>query len=275
MFSEKIKRIVLETKEELKPLISNLDWEKLSKHNKGNLRYRNYPSGHLDLEVIRYIKTVDYINANFQRYSSVLDIGFFVPLIPIALSKLGFRVFALEKLCYYNGALDNIINFAREKYGVNILDFDILNDTIPKSWETYDVVLLLAVLEHLNGTPKYVLDKVKALLNPTGFLIVEVPNAAALAKRLSFLLKGKPPFPPFEDYYDSEYPFSGHNREYTIQDVKYALERSGFEIVKIEVFHHTVRNILSWKGRLLRALERSGPPSWKPSIWTVARMLKK
>ena len=71
----------------------------------------------------------------------------------------------------------------------------------------------------------------------SGYVVVEVPNVAALSRRVSFLLKGWPPFPPFSDYYHSDYPFAGHNREYTIADLEYSLEQCGLELKALETFH--------------------------------------
>lgn len=228
----------------------------------------------IDAELIRYLHTVNFIYSSFPKSALILDVGFFIPVIPIGLSKLGFGVSAIEKMSYYNGALDEIISFSAEKYGIRLFDVDLLMDNIYDLKYQFDVVLILAVLEHLNGTPKYLLEKIKNIVKPNGCIIVEVPNIATLSSRLVFLKKGKSSCAPFEDYYHSEYPFSGHNRKYTIDDLKYALDQAGFEIAQLKVFHHSVLIPQSLKARILYALELIGPPSWKPNIWAVAKPRK-
>ncbi len=267
-----VSKAVQETREELKPFLEKLDIEKISKHNRGYLRYAQDPVKHfIDGELIRYLHTVNFIYSYFPKSTRILDIGFFIPVVPIGLSKLGFKVSTIEKLSYYEGALDKIISFVTEKYGIKVIDFDLFKDNSASLMHQFDVVLLLAILEHLNGTPMYLLEITRQIVNPDGYVIVEVPNIESLSKRLTFLIKGKLPYPPFEDYFYSEYPFSGHNREYTISDLKYALIKSGFDLVRLEIFHHNALKRRSLKGNMIYILELIGPASWRPNIWAVAR----
>lgn len=275
-FKKEVVKAVLEAKEELKPFLERLDFAKISKHNRGYLRYSQNPVVYfINQELTRYLHTLNFIDSSFSKSTSILDVGFFIPILPIGLSKIGFKVSAIEKLSYYEGALDEIISFSSRKYGIKVLDLDLFENCISDLKHQFDIVLLLAILEHLNGTPKYLLDRVKRIVKPNGCIIVEVPNVASLRKRLIFLLKGKLPYATFEDYFHSEYPFSGHNREYTIDDLKYALDQVGFDIVRLEVFHHSSLKPRSLKGKVFRTLELIGPPSWRPNIWTVAKPRKK
>jgi len=271
-FEKEVVKAVLETREELRPFLEKLDIERISKHNRGYLRYAEDPVKHfIDAELIRYFHTVNFIFTSLPKSVYILDIGFFIPVIPIALSKLGFTVFSLEKLSYYDGALDEIISFAMGKYKIKVIDFDLFEDDISDLEHKFDIVLLLAILEHLNGTPKFLLNTSRRLVKHEGYIIVEVPNVASLTKRLTLLIKGKLPYSPFEDFFNSEYPFSGHNREYTVDDLKYALMKSGFELIRLEVFHHSALKPRSLKGKLLYLVELIGPASWKPNIWAVAK----
>ena len=266
-------KAIWEAREELAPLLKDLDFEKISRYNKGYLHYKENPVAHfIDGEIVRFMKTADFIGASFPRSTSILDIGFFIPVIPLALSKLGFCVTALEKLSLYDGALDDIITHATQQYSITVLDFDLFEDEPDNLRARFNVILLLAILEHLNGTPRYLLEKVKSLLCPDGHVIVEVPNVSSLSKRVYLLLKGIPPCPSFDGFYHSDYPFTGHNREYTIQDVRNTLAWSGFEIVDVQAFHHSAVAPPSWKQRVLQALERWGPPSWRPNIWAVGKL---
>jgi len=271
--SSDVTRVIREAREELSPYLARLDIERLSQHNRGYMRYSlDSTRSFIDQEIIRYVKTVDFINETLPRDASVIDIGLFVPVVPIALAKLGFQVASVDKLAFYGGALNEMISLISDHYNVSIYDLDILNDDLDVLAARYDVVLLLAILEHLNGTPRYLLERVKILLKTDGYIVVEVPNASSLRKRIAFLVKGAPPYPPFPDYYHSDYPFTGHNREYTVRDLKYALEHSGLEIIRMEVFHHSTPDGLSLKAGLWRFLERIGPADWKPNIWAVTQV---
>lgn len=94
----------------------------------------------------------------------------------------------------------------------------------------YDVVNLLCVVEHLLGSPKCLMKRIKSMLEPEGVLLFCVPNQARLLRRMAFFFGGISVHPDYGDYFHSEYPFSGHNREYTYKEVIYALNEAGFRI---------------------------------------------
>jgi hypothetical protein len=268
--TDEVTQAFRETREELSPYLINLDLEALALHNRGYLMYAKDPiRNFIDYEIIRYVKTVDFIFRTLPKGATVVDIGLFIPVIPIALSKLGYQVASVEKLAFYGNALNDIITLITNRCHVSVYDLDVLTDDLPIQG---NIVLLLAILEHLNGTPRYLLGRAKSMIKPDGYMIVEVPNAATLTRRLSFLIKGSPPYPPFADYYFSEYPFYGHNREYIVRDLRFALQQSGLRIVQLDVFHNGTPDGLPWKSRLLRANEQIGPAGWKPSIWRVVKI---
>jgi SAM-dependent methyltransferase len=268
--ANEVTRAILEAREELSPYLKKLDLNALARHNRGYLAYAQDPvRSFIDYEIIRYIKTADFIYRTLPRGASVIDLGLFIPVIPIALSKLGFQVTSVEKLAFYGDELNEIIALITNCYQVHVVDLDILTDELHVQ---ADIVLLLAILEHLNGTPRHLLERAKCMVKPDGYMIVEVPNAATLTKRLAFLLKGTPPFPSFADYYYSEYPFSGHNREYTVKDIQFALQQSGLKTVRMDIFHHGTADGLPIKSKLLRAVEQIGPADWRPSIWCVVKI---
>lgn len=267
-----IHNLINATKEELKPYLQKLDFEKISKHNKGYLKYSLDPAKYfIDMEFLRYANTILYISNNFSIGSDILDFGFFIPVIPIILSKLGYHVTSIEKLSYYDGCLNELINFAK-KYSIEVVDFDLIKSATIQIKKKFSLVLLQAVLEHLNGSPKVLLQKIKSFLNADGYIIVEVPNVGTLTNRLSFLFRGKPPYPDYKDYFNSDYPFSGHNREYTINDLIFALQSSSYEIKELRSFFQS--NIKPKKIlKLLSLLEKFGPVSWRPTLWAVAKQL--
>jgi hypothetical protein len=268
--SSRAVKAILDTREEISPYLEKLEIENLSQHNKGYMRYVGNPvRDFIDKELLRHLKTVDFVDKTLPRGADIMDIGFFIPIVPIALSKLGFRVSAIEKLDYYGDSLRELILLATESYGITIHNLDILNDEL--RLERYSAVLLLAILEHLNGTPRLLLERAKRMADRDGYIVIDVPNAASLSRRLLFLFRGIPPYAPFSDYFHSDYPFAGHNREYTITDLKYALAQAGLEIIRMDVFHHSSNASLSMGSRLVRFIERLGPTHWKPTIWVAAK----
>src|SRR5215216_2617481 len=222
--SEDVIKAAHEARDELSPLLENLDFRVFSKYNAGYLRYQQNPTTYfVDLELNRFLHTATYIATNFPPSTRILDIGVFIPVLPIMLSKLGYQVEAVEKLSLYEGTLDKILELIRSKYKIKVHNIDIINQDTATLNDQFDIVLLMAILEHLNGSPKELLEKCRDLLKSSGFLFTEVPNIASLSKRIAFLLKGKSPLPEYSDYFFSEYPFEGHNREYSFSELQFAL----------------------------------------------------
>ncbi len=252
----------------LRPFLEQLDFEMLAQHNQGYLRYAEDPVYYfIETEKHKFIYLLNYIYEHFEPSSSILDIGFFIPVIPIALSKLGYKVTSIEKMALYGDALFGLAAFVESTCGVRVWDRDVIYDPFEPGAETFDLVILSAIIEHLNGTPRLLFDRAKAFGKPGAHYIVTVPNVASLEKRLRFFFKGKPPFPPIKDYYDSAYPFSGHNREYSLHDFDYVLRRSGFEPVFLRSYSRRAAVHDRWVRKVTTFLSRIGPKTWKSALF--------
>lgn len=269
----RVEAVIYEIRQELAPYLQRLNLEQLSKHNKGYLTYANDPVGcFIDAEMHAHTKIVDFLSKSMPAGAQVIDIGFFIPVIPIALAKLGFQVSSIEKLAFYDHALDEIISFATQTYNIKLYDLDILQDNIDFLSNQFDIVILSAILEHLNGTPRYLLGKAKILGGKDSDYLITVPNVATIRKRLSFLFRGLPPFPSIANYFHSAYPFTGHNREYTLADLEYVLEESEFEITHLEEFNRPAgMSGTSLKERFWSCVARIEPKSMHESLLAVAR----
>jgi 2-polyprenyl-3-methyl-5-hydroxy-6-metoxy-1,4-benzoquinol methylase len=106
--------------------------------------------------------------------------------------------------------------------------------------EKYDAVLMLAMLEHLYE-PIEMLKIAYEALNPGGLVVINVPNeASSLVNRLGniyvksygmdWTMSMSPTFSPF------------HVVGFSPKSLKYALEKTGFEIVEITT--HSGANVL-------------------------------
>ena len=98
--------------------------------------------------------------------------------------------------------------------------------------ETYDVVMLAAILEHLYD-PMETLLRIKNAVRPGGLLFIDVPNEASLSMQIGNLYmraRGRdwainlsPTFPPF------------HVVGFSPTSLRRALAKAGFEVYKLEV----------------------------------------
>lgn len=266
---KKIDFVYRDVVRKLGPLLKEIDLENLSKHNRGYLEYEEDPvERFIYLEMNRFKKTIGYINDNIEKGTKVLDIGLFIPFIPLALNELGYDVHCAEKFALYDGSLQPVIDLCEEQ-GIHLWDYDDLfkeKRAIPE----FDLVLLTAVLEHLNGSPKELLETARSLLKDGGLLNVEAPNVCSLRKRFGFLFKGNPPFPPYHAYFQSKYPFSGHNREYTTGDLEYCLVNSGFKLIRLETYMYSDPKRLPLRSKILYYIEKYRSHDWKEGIWALA-----
>ncbi len=112
-------------------------------------------------------------------------------------------------------------------------DLDILSDDMVRL-EYNDVVLLMAVIEHLNGSPRRLINNVRKIMKPDALLFSEVPNISEFSKRIRMMF-GHSPLPQYKDYFYSEYPYAGHNREMTVEEVRFLFENCVFKLCRCYV----------------------------------------
>jgi 2-polyprenyl-3-methyl-5-hydroxy-6-metoxy-1,4-benzoquinol methylase len=207
----------------------NLGWRS------GNFDVRKYL---LDSE-IRYSKAYEvFSKGNADR---ILDVGGFLGAFPLTLHKLGHQVTIAEKFSYYGNALDRVKNLLSAN-GVGVIDVDFTgsNSEIEGFASTFDGVSCMAVAEHLAHSPKILMDNISRVLVKHGALVFEIPNLAFWPRRYSFFFRGESVMAPIEDVYHSSIPFTGHHREYTLEDARYVVAESGFTIVKEETYNYSI-----------------------------------
>ena len=134
-----------------------------------------------------------------------------------------------------------------------MIDIDILNDSFD-SLQSCDLALNLAVVEHFNGSPKHFLNKIHSKLKPDGFFVFDVPNIANFVKRVRVLM-GYSPLDDYDDYLNAPYPYMGHNREMTVDEVSTLMRETNFDIQHIETYDFNPYSTVTRKGKFIRALK--------------------
>lgn len=167
---------------------------------------------------------------------SVCDVGGFWGVFLITLRKMGYTVTMTETLRYYSGAFDDLFKFIADQ-GVNVVDYDPFEPASPLSAQ-FDIVTVMAVLEHYPHSPKFFMENVVSMLRPKGKVYIEVPNLAQYSKRISFLL-GKTPLIPVQDIFRSKVPFIGHHHEYTIAELRALADLSSLVIVSEQFYNYS------------------------------------
>ena len=123
----------------------------------------------------------------------------------------------------------------------------------------YDVIVCAEVVEHIHISPVHVLRMFASWLRPGGRVVVQTPNAAALARR-AWLLAGRNPFEQIRE--DSRQ--AGHFREYTVAELVELAARAGLETV--HAWRHNYFLTGSRKNRALVRWERAVPPPLRQGI---------
>lgn len=272
IIERKFSSLVDEVDRSIRSLLDSIDMDEISRHNVGYFRYAEDKFRYfVQVEKRRFLKALDWITAE-RSNGTVCDLGCFVPYLPLALAKLGYEAKIVDKYGLYGPIFRNAIAKFADSHSIALHDLDILQDDFAALGEN-DIVLLMAVVEHLNGTPRDLMSKIRTITRLNGFLVFEVPNMVEFVKRVRFLL-GKSPLPDYEAYLKSAYPFTGHNREMTISEVVHLLERSGFAIDMIECYDYDPQvELTSIKGRVAKAIKSLAPVKHKgQSIMAKARL---
>jgi predicted SAM-dependent methyltransferase len=98
---------------------------------------------------------------------------------------------------------------------------------LPFEPESFDIILICEVVEHLRIPPDVVLTFLKKLVKkPEGIIIVGTPNAACLSNRLRMMM-GENPFQLLSADLGSG---AGHIREYTMQELRKYGENAGLNV---------------------------------------------
>lgn len=172
---------------------------------------------------------------------SVVDLGAGNGITSLALQAAGAYVTAVDNWLPYSnehnegepsmhrtGERKAILERYR-RHNVPTIETDLLSGNLPLEDATFDVAITMAVIEHLPGSPRNLLEEAKRILKPGGVLVIEVPNHAALRNRLK-LLVGKTIHFDIEDWYRSD-PFFGHFRELTRAELEKYVDLLDMETV--------------------------------------------
>ena len=213
--------------------------------------YDSFPFGEPAAKFRSDFRVATEILAKAPPPAAILDFGAGTCRRAAILAHCGYAVSACDDLSDRWHLEENnqqkIVQFA-EAHGVSLSKLD--GTEFPYRSSQFDVVLLNDVIEHLHDSPLALLSRVIDTIKPDGILLITVPNAANLRKRID-LLRGRTNYPPFRDFFWYPPPWRGHVREYVLQDLAELAEALGIETLELGGVHFWVEDRL--KSSLTRA----------------------
>ncbi|MFZ0418039.1 MAG: class I SAM-dependent methyltransferase [Candidatus Sulfotelmatobacter sp.] len=164
----------------------------------------------------------------------ILDFGCGAGEKAALLSALGYQCSAYDDLAddwhKMPGNREAIENFAAAMG----IDFKLAGGGSQFPWgpRTFDLVMLNDVIEHLHNSPRTLVNSLLQLLKENGLLLITVPNAVNIRKRIAVLF-GRTNLQNFKLYFWYPDPWRGHIREYTKGDLQSLSEYLGLKIVEM------------------------------------------
>jgi 2-polyprenyl-3-methyl-5-hydroxy-6-metoxy-1,4-benzoquinol methylase len=167
----------------------------------------------------------------------VCDVGGFWGVFPMTLKELGFDVAMTESLKYYGDSFSALFECIAAR-GVRIFDYDPFEPGAALACERFDVVTVMAVLEHYPHSLKVFMENVTSLMSEDGRIYIEVPNIAYWPKRVG-LLRGHTPLAQVAEIYRSDVPFIGHHHEFTIAELRELARLTGLSVLSEDFYNYT------------------------------------
>lgn len=202
----------------------------------------------LNFDVVQYLKN-SWIRAyNIYRLLpaknlTIADVGGLFGNFSLCFARLGYNVVLFESYEYYDNCFDDLTDYLKNN-GVQIENMDFFKKIGVVNWNDYfDCTLCLAVLEHIDGSPKIMIDNLKMITKKDGCLFIEVPNIASIPNRLQLLI-GQTVLPNIVSIYKSKTPFMGHFHEYTVTELGQLMKICNLNLIKIMLYNYSNYNSL-------------------------------
>jgi SAM-dependent methyltransferase len=183
-----------------------------------------------------YIRTVrDTLQFRPPNSGSVriLELGAFFGVNCMALRDLGYQVTAADVPEFMDqpAQVERYAQRGIATKGIRLEDY-----ILPFEDDSFEVIIMCEVLEHLNFNPLPLLKEINRIGSPNSIFYLSLPNAAQIYNRIR-VLRGKALGVEIEEFFTQLDPQSseivnGHWREYTGSEVREILERLGYRIEK-------------------------------------------
>lgn len=207
---------------------------------------------YLDVHLERLVHTIQRVPRAERPGAEVLEIGSYGHFTAILASELSYRVRAA-----YLGPVGHsnrrTITLDGDEVADTIVDlFNAELDQWPYENDCFDGVLICEVIEHLVRDPMWMLWEANRVLRPGGWILITTPNCASYRSLERALLRQENP-QVFSRYNSRNPEDPPHVREYTVKELKWAVEASGFAVCGIETAREFGAVAAGWVEQVLTA----------------------
>jgi 2-polyprenyl-3-methyl-5-hydroxy-6-metoxy-1,4-benzoquinol methylase len=147
----------------------------------------------------------------------------------------GIMAVLLNRLLGCRAVVGDVTSLAREDVqtaGLEFVTVDLFSDELP-GIEPVDLVVLQEVIEHIPQPPYLVLNRIRKMLKPGGFLFLTTPNGHRL-RNLLYMVVGREILGHYK--YPGPGEALGHQHEYTLAQMRWQMSHSDLKLVSAEYY---------------------------------------
>ncbi|QUM72713.1 class I SAM-dependent methyltransferase [Sphingopyxis granuli] len=189
--------------------------------------------------------------------SSVLDIGG------------GIMAVLLHKLLGYQAIVGDVNAIAKDDVhsaGLEFVSIDLFREDAANVQQV-DLVVLQEVIEHIPQPPYIVLNRIRKMIKPGGYLFLTTPNGHRL-RNLLYMVFGKEILGLYK--YPEPGEALGHQHEYTLAQMRWQISNSDFRLISAEYYEDGYKGA-SIGARIACALAKPATliPHWRNGLMVV------
>jgi ubiquinone/menaquinone biosynthesis C-methylase UbiE len=186
---------------------------------------------------------IDSIIAKINRPICLIDIGTTPFTIYLKRKYQHFKVLTVDST--------DLLKRRCAKEGVEHFTINLNEGKLPFGNDQADLIIFTEVLEHLFVQPSELLNEIVRVLQPTGKLIISVPNFACLKNRIK-LLFGLTPLGNFDEIVRGDAHGYGHIHEYTRSEINQLCKSVGLKVIETKMLSNSPFDIIRLRHGIIR-----------------------